>query len=190
MHCCRDADDLLFCELARDVHARYAHKTTSTTSPASGRYMRRSAPTSVAIGTKLDVGDSVMKHHAPEEADVRTPGEQDSTSNAMANDCEQRKPDVSQRHWLRNAVVEDEISRPERLAQIDEQHGRLIQQVRPRAHVGVEARRSRRAGHHEDRRAAPTSWTRPTYSRRTANLLQHRARRRTPSRRARRSLAP
>src|SRR5688572_31286005 len=52
-------------ELTRDVQARYAQRTTSTTSAASGRYIRRSAPTSVAIGTKLDVGDSVMKHHAP-----------------------------------------------------------------------------------------------------------------------------
>ena len=31
----------------------------------SGRYMRRSAPTSVAIGTMLDVGARVMKNQAP-----------------------------------------------------------------------------------------------------------------------------
>src|SRR5262249_24976778 len=42
--------------------------TASTTRPTRGRYMRRSAPTSVAIGTMLDVGASVMKNH-----DARNP---------------------------------------------------------------------------------------------------------------------
>ena len=31
----------------------------------SGRYIRRSAPTSVEIGMTLDVGASVRKNHAP-----------------------------------------------------------------------------------------------------------------------------
>src|SRR4029077_10805025 len=39
--------------------------TASTTSAASGRYMRRSAPTSVAIGTTLEAGASVTKNQAP-----------------------------------------------------------------------------------------------------------------------------
>ena len=39
--------------------------TASTASAISGRYIRRSAPTSVAIGMMLEVGASVMKNHAP-----------------------------------------------------------------------------------------------------------------------------
>ena len=38
--------------------------TSSAISPASGRYIRLSAPTSVATGTKLDEGASVMKNQA------------------------------------------------------------------------------------------------------------------------------
>ena len=40
--------------------------TVSTASAAIGRYIRRSAPTSVAIGTRLEVGDSVTKTTRPE----------------------------------------------------------------------------------------------------------------------------
>ena len=36
----------------------------------SGKYIRRSAPTSVAIGTKLDEGASVTKNHAPRNAAI------------------------------------------------------------------------------------------------------------------------
>src|SRR6266850_362205 len=42
-----------------------APTTASTTSPASGKYIRRSAPTSVAIGTMLDVGASVTNTQTP-----------------------------------------------------------------------------------------------------------------------------
>src|SRR5215208_5068836 len=46
-------------------------RTRSKATPAitaiaiSGRYIRRSAPTSVAIGMTLDAGASVRKNHAP-----------------------------------------------------------------------------------------------------------------------------
>src|SRR6267143_5646597 len=46
-------------------HSSDPPTTASTTSPASGRYMRRSAPTSVAIGTMLDVGARVTKTQTP-----------------------------------------------------------------------------------------------------------------------------
>src|SRR3989442_1428231 len=42
----------------------------SATIAASARYIRRSAPTSVAIGTMLDVGASVMKIHAPRKPSI------------------------------------------------------------------------------------------------------------------------
>src|SRR5439155_614503 len=45
--------------------------TTNTTTAARGRYIRRSAPTSVAIGTKLDVGARVTKNHVPRKASSR-----------------------------------------------------------------------------------------------------------------------
>src|SRR4051812_33905315 len=38
---------------------------TSAVIAMSGRYIRRSAPTSVTMGTNDDVGASVMKTHAP-----------------------------------------------------------------------------------------------------------------------------
>ena len=41
---------------------------TRTTIDASGRYMRLSAPTSVAIGTTLEVGASVTKNHVARNA--------------------------------------------------------------------------------------------------------------------------
>src|SRR5439155_21565184 len=49
---------------ARRFHADRPARTTSTTSAASGRYMRRSAPTSLAMGTTLVVGASVRKKAA------------------------------------------------------------------------------------------------------------------------------
>src|SRR5258706_6535760 len=49
----------------RRSHSSDPPTTASTTSPASGRYMRRSAPTSVAIGTMLDVGASVTNTQTP-----------------------------------------------------------------------------------------------------------------------------
>src|ERR1700730_12531040 len=45
------------------IHA--ARTVAATTKPANGRYIRRSAPTSVEMGTTLDVGASVMKNHRP-----------------------------------------------------------------------------------------------------------------------------
>src|SRR5262245_39082149 len=39
-----------------------------TTIAATGRYIRRSTPTSVAIATKLDVGESVTKTHGARNA--------------------------------------------------------------------------------------------------------------------------
>ena len=43
----------------------HASVTANTDKAASGRYIRRSAPTSLAIGTTLDVGASVRKNMAP-----------------------------------------------------------------------------------------------------------------------------
>src|SRR5438046_2427879 len=45
-----------------------APTTASVSTAISGTYMRRSAPTSVAMGTILDVGASVTKNHAPRNA--------------------------------------------------------------------------------------------------------------------------
>src|SRR4051812_37107539 len=52
---------------ARDTagFANDAPTTASAITAISGRYIRRSAPTSVAIGTMLDVGASVTKNHSP-----------------------------------------------------------------------------------------------------------------------------
>ena len=52
--------------------------------PASGKYIRRSAPTSVAIGMMLDAGASVMKNHAPQNpiAGIRTIAKATSRSRA------------------------------------------------------------------------------------------------------------
>jgi hypothetical protein len=44
--------------------------TATTTSVASGKYMRRSAPTSVAMGMTLEDGASVPKNHTPTKARV------------------------------------------------------------------------------------------------------------------------
>ena len=52
--------------LSRTGAASAAVASTSRTATAmSGRYMRRSAPTSVATGTMLDAGASVMKNQRP-----------------------------------------------------------------------------------------------------------------------------
>jgi hypothetical protein len=51
--------------VARSTIPRETAITARTASAISGRYIRRSAPTSVAIGTKLEVGASVMKTQAP-----------------------------------------------------------------------------------------------------------------------------
>src|SRR5437588_13016238 len=64
--------------------------TPSNTSAASGRYILRSAPTSVAIGTRLDVGASVMKNQAP-----RNPSVGRRTS---ATAVSSRRPRISSRH--------------------------------------------------------------------------------------------
>src|SRR3954467_13859455 len=52
-------------ERGRRAGDRATAATASTAIATTGRYIRRSAPTSVAIGTMLDVGASVMKNHAP-----------------------------------------------------------------------------------------------------------------------------
>ena len=44
-----------------------AATTSSTTTPTSGRYIRRSAPTSAEIGTTLDEGARVMKIDAAQK---------------------------------------------------------------------------------------------------------------------------
>ena len=93
----------------------------------------------------------------------------------LANDCEQRKPDVSERHWLWDAVVEDELSRPERLAQVNQQHGCLIQQVRPRAHVGIEPDGLSRSGPHQRGQDEPRHGE-PDVQPCTSNLPQRGAR--------------
>src|SRR2546422_10776295 len=54
----------------RRSHSSDPPTTASTTSPVSGRYMRRSAPTSVAIGTMLDVGASVTNTQTPRKPSV------------------------------------------------------------------------------------------------------------------------
>src|SRR5262245_48306391 len=58
------ADDWAFSgDFVRLTSAEIA-ETTSTMTAIDGKYMRRSAATSVAIGRKLDVGPSSRKNHA------------------------------------------------------------------------------------------------------------------------------
>src|SRR5258708_38092978 len=45
--------------------------TSATTIAASGKYIRRSAPASVAIGITVDDGASVTKNHVPRKASSR-----------------------------------------------------------------------------------------------------------------------
>src|SRR5262245_5783019 len=52
----------------RSLESLISAAIASTTIAASGRYIRRSAPTSEAIGTKLDVGASVTKTHVARNA--------------------------------------------------------------------------------------------------------------------------
>jgi hypothetical protein len=66
--------------------ARTAAHTASATMAASGRYIRRSAPTSVAMGTKLDVRVSWAMPSLPAspEASTGEPGAQ-TNSDGLAS---------------------------------------------------------------------------------------------------------
>src|SRR5262245_1546210 len=51
-------------DAAARSQARVAATTAAAIAPASGRYIRRSAATSVAMGTMLEAGANVTKNHA------------------------------------------------------------------------------------------------------------------------------
>ena len=86
--------------------------TARTTTAISGRYMRRSAPTSVAIGMKLDVGASVMKNQAPRNPSAGCLIRQ-TTWPATQAASERLRQDVDKRQRTWPAVVHDEPAGPD-----------------------------------------------------------------------------
>ena len=76
----------------------------------NGRYIRRSAPTSVAIGTKLDEGASVMKNHAPRNAAAAFHRNAATVSNNSATTAAACGRTSEQRVRNGRSVVDDEIT--------------------------------------------------------------------------------
>ena len=107
----------------------------SVASAANGRYIRRSAPTSLTIGMMLDVGASVRKNAA-----ARNPirGQRTSATPAAttAHDDQRLRHDVADRKRAGQSVVENQRVRPDAQPQIHDDHLSLIEQIGPGADRG------------------------------------------------------
>ena len=137
---------------ATTAHAALTAMTASVMTARSGRYIRRSAPTSVAIGTMLDVGASVTKNQAPRKPTLghRLNATRVAISSTPMN--ERMGPHVAERQRQRPAVEHDQRSRPDRETQVVRDHHASGSADRSTAESRPKIRRLPRAGPTSQRR--------------------------------------
>ena len=117
-------------------HISRAPTTASATTARSGRYIRRSAPTSVAIGTMLDVGASVTKNQTPRKPSAGHRFIATTVAIRSSADEQRVRPHVAERQRQRPSIEHHQRPRPDRQMQVVSDHHRLVQQVGPRRRSG------------------------------------------------------
>ncbi len=106
--------------------------TQPVTTAARGRYIRRSAATSVTIGTKLEVGARMRKNHAPRNPSAGRAAQRPEGRGQQRRDDGRRRDDLPGARRDRPGVVEAQRARPEAQPQVVQDDARLRARVFPR----------------------------------------------------------